>query len=215
MKVTKLGHCCLLIEEEGVRILTDPGSYSTRQNEVKNIDIVLITHEHADHLHIDSLRTVIANAGQKGLLIITNKGVAKILDKEGISYELIEHGQKMEFKGILIEGFGTKHADIHASISPVDNTGYFIHNRLFYPGDAFTHPGKPVDILALPVAGPWLKISDALAYAEEIKPKTAFPVHDGMLHHDRLGPVHRLPTSVLAERGIKFIILEEGKETEL
>lgn len=56
MKVTKFGHCCLLIEEEGLRILTDPGSYSTRQNDVQNIDVILITHEHPDHLHIESLK---------------------------------------------------------------------------------------------------------------------------------------------------------------
>ncbi|MBI2052837.1 MAG: MBL fold metallo-hydrolase, partial [Candidatus Ryanbacteria bacterium] len=29
MKITKFGHCCLLIKENGVRILTDPGTYST------------------------------------------------------------------------------------------------------------------------------------------------------------------------------------------
>ena len=38
MNITKLGHCCLLIEEKGLRILTDPGAYSTGQNEIKNID---------------------------------------------------------------------------------------------------------------------------------------------------------------------------------
>jgi L-ascorbate metabolism protein UlaG (beta-lactamase superfamily) len=37
IKVTKLGHCCLLIETGGLRILTDPGSYSTSQSEVKDI----------------------------------------------------------------------------------------------------------------------------------------------------------------------------------
>lgn len=52
MKITKFGHCCLLIEENGVRILTDPGTYSTQQSEVKNIDFVLITHEHADHFQL-------------------------------------------------------------------------------------------------------------------------------------------------------------------
>src|SRR3989344_5644853 len=49
------------IEENGVRILTDPGTYSTQQSEVKNIDFVLITHEHADHFHIDSLKALLKN----------------------------------------------------------------------------------------------------------------------------------------------------------
>lgn len=213
MKITKYGHCCLLIEEKGLRILTDPGTYSTGQNDVKDIDVVLITHEHADHLHIGSLKNVIANAS-KGLVIITNKGVAKLLDGAGIhNYKLLEHGQKMDFNGVLIEGYGEKHADMYKTITPVVNIGYFISNRLFYPGDAFTNPKKPIDILALPVAGPWMKLSEAIDYAIEVHPKLAFPVHEGILKTP--GTVHRIPNDVLITKGIKFIILEEGKETEL
>lgn len=212
MKVTKCGHCCLLIEEKGMRILTDPGAYSTKQNNIKNIDIILITHEHQDHLHIDSLKTVLKNSPQAK--IITNKGVAKLLDQEKISYTLIEHEQNTTINGVLIEGFGKKHEDIYKTVVPVDNTGYFIANRLFYPGDAFTDPKKPVDILALPVAGPWMKISEAIEYALKIKPRITFPVHDGMLQKDRLGPVHVLPSKVLPSQGIQFVVIEDGETKE-
>ncbi|HZX00938.1 MAG TPA: MBL fold metallo-hydrolase, partial [Candidatus Paceibacterota bacterium] len=61
MKVTKFGHCCLLIEENGLRVLTDPGVYSEAQNEVTGINVVLITHEHQDHFHLDSMREIIKN----------------------------------------------------------------------------------------------------------------------------------------------------------
>ena len=87
MRITKLGHCCLIIEEAGVRIMTDPGMFSTAQNDVKNIDVVLITHEHQDHLHIDSLKTVLKN--NPGVKVITNRGAGKLLEKEGISYEIL------------------------------------------------------------------------------------------------------------------------------
>jgi L-ascorbate metabolism protein UlaG (beta-lactamase superfamily) len=216
MKITKLGHCCLLIEEKGLRILTDPGAYSTAQNDVKNIDVVIITHEHQDHLYIDSLKNVIANAGSKGLVIITNKAVGKILESSGIPhYQVVEHGQKIEIKGVLIEGHGKEHAPIYSTVPSVENTGYFIANRLFYPGDAFYNPKKKVDILALPVAGPWMKISEAIDYAKEIHPNIAFPVHDGMFLPGRGAVAHRVPNTVLTSLGIKFVILEEGKETEL
>ncbi len=210
MKITKFGHCCLLIEEKGLRILTDPGSYSTAQNEVENIDVILITHEHADHIHIPSLKNCIKNNPQAR--IITNKGVAKMLDAEGIKYELVEHGHKTAIQGVLIEGFGEKHAEMYKTITPVINTGYFVSNRLFYPGDSFYNPKKNVEILALPVAGPWMKLSEAIDYALEIHPKKCFPVHEGILKTP--GTTHKILGDVLPQHGINFIILEEGKETE-
>lgn len=82
MKITKFGHCCLLIEENGVRILTDPGTYSTQQSEVKNIDFVLITHEHSDHFHIDSLKALLKNNPQAK--VITNKSVGVFFGKNSI-----------------------------------------------------------------------------------------------------------------------------------
>lgn len=208
MKITKFGHCCLLIEENGVRILTDPGTYSTQQNEVKNIDLVLITHEHQDHLHIDSLKAVLKNNPQAK--IITNKTVGTHLEKESINFSIVEHGQTTSEKGVLIEGFGKEHALMYASIPSIQNTGYFIANLLFYPGDAFTNPGKQVEILALPVAGPWMKLPEAVDYALELKPKISFPVHDGILKN--IGSTNRIPKQVLEPKGIKFIIPELGQE---
>lgn len=210
MKITKFGHCCLLIEEKGVRILTDPGIYSTQQNEVKNIDVILITHEHADHCHVDSLKALLKNNPQAQ--VITNNDVGALLTKEGISFGLVEDGQKADIRGVLIEGFGRDHALIHASIPQIQNTGYFIDGKIFYPGDAFVIPGKPVEILALPVAGPWMRLAEAIDYALEIKPQTCFPVHEGMLKQP--GPSHLIPSKVLGSQGIKFVVLEIGQEHE-
>ncbi len=210
MKITKFGHCCLLIEEAGVRILTDPGIYSTQQNEVKNIDFVLITHEHVDHFHIDSLKTFLINNPQAK--VITNKSVAALLEKDGIAFNVVENGQNSDANGVLIEGFGESHAIMHVSIPSVQNTGYFIANKLFYPGDAFTNPGRAVEILALPVAGPWMRLSEAIDYALEIKPKTCFPVHEGILKQP--GTTHTIPPKVLEPKGIKCVALEIDKEYE-
>lgn len=210
MKITKFGHCCLLIEENGVRILTDPGTYSTQQSEVKNIDFVLITHEHADHFHIDSLKALLKNNPQAK--VITNKSVGALLEKDGIAFSVVENGQNSDANGVLIEGFGESHALMHTSIPPIQNTGYFIANKLFYPGDAFTNPGKQVEVLALPVAGPWMRLLEAIDYALLIKPKTCFPVHEGILKQP--GSTHVIPSKVLEPKGIKFVILEIDKEHE-
>lgn len=211
MKITKFGHCCLLIEEDNLSILTDPGIYSTDQNDIKNIDLVLITHEHQDHLHIDSLKMVLANNSKARIL--TNHSVGNLLDKEGIEYEILEDGQNLKDKGISIEAFGKKHAVIHPAIPQTENTGYFIANKFFYPGDAFTDPHKPVEILACPVAGPWLRLSDGIEYAKELKPKICFPVHDGILKS--IGSTNRIPSQVLPPFGIEFIVPEINKAISL
>lgn len=210
MKIKKLGHCCLVIEVSGLTILTDPGAYTTAQNEIKNIDLILITHEHPDHLHIDSVKQILNNNPEAKL--ITNNAVGDILSREEISYQLVGHNENMTFNNISIEGFGEKHADVYPSIVPVQNTGYFINDAFFYPGDALFNPGKKVQILGLPVAGPWMKLAEAIDYAKEIKPTYCFPVHDGMLKF--LGSVHSLPEKELNSAGISFIPLNADGEHE-
>jgi len=212
MKITKLGHCCLVIEYKGKRILTDPGSYSSSQNEVKDIDLILITHEHPDHLHIESLEMILQNNPQ--IKIITNTSVGEIIKQKGIIFDIVEDGQNTIFDEILIEGFGTKHEEIYQEMGRVQNTGYFIDNKLFCPGDAFTNPGKPIEILALPIVAPWMHFKTAIQYAIEVKPKTIFPVHDGMLIPGRVGPIYRLPPQIFEPYNIKFIPLQEGESFE-
>lgn len=194
--------------QNGLRILTDPGDYTTAQNEVKNIEVVLITHEHADHLHVDSLKTVLRNNPQAK--VVTNKGVGAILEKEGIPYALVDDGKVTTEKGVSIEGLGRDHAEIYKTWKTVENTSYFIGGKLFYPGDAFYNPNRAVEILALPVAGPWCKISEVIDYALAVKPKLCFPVHDGVLA--RPATTYRVAGTIIGEKGIEFKVLEIGKE---
>lgn len=212
MKITKYGHCCMLIEEQGVRILTDPGEYSDGQNQVEDVDLIIITHEHSDHFHIESIKNIISN--NPNVKIVTNGTVSELLKDEGINnFEIVEDGNSTEVNGIKIEAYGTKHEQLFRTIEASSNTGFFIGTRLFYPGDAFTDPNKSVDILALPVAGPWLNIQQAIDYALKIKPKVAIPVHDGILK--AYGGSHIFPNRILPENGINFMVLELEKEYEI
>lgn len=190
--------------------MTDPGEYSTLQNEAKDIQYIFITHEHKDHLHIESLKTVLKNNPK--VKVVTNRAVGKLLEVETIPYELLEHGEVRDFSGISVEGHGEKHAVVYEQFGQVQNTGFFFANRFFYPADAFYNPGKPVEILALPVAGPWAKISDAIDYAKEIRPKVCFPVHDGGLKSS--GMAHFVPSKALPSLGIEFVAIPEGGTQE-
>lgn len=210
MKITKLGHCCLVIEDEGKRTLTDPGAWSTEQNNVKGIDLVVITHEHPDHFHLDSLKQVLAN--NPSAAIVTNRAVRQLLEAEGIASKLLEDQQQEIIAGIELAAFGTDHALIHSKIPVVMNTGYLFANKFFYPGDALTNPGVDVQILAMPMIGPWMKLGEAIDWATAVKPAVCLPVHDGMLNPRQW--IYTNPAKILAEEGIKFDALEPGESRE-
>jgi len=213
MKITKLGHCCLLIEYQNKRILTDPGSYSICQNEILDLDLILITHEHADHLHIESLKIILKK--NPSVKIITNTSVGKILSEKKINFTILEGNQSTSFDSMLLEGFGTEHEEIYQELGKVKNTGYFIDNKFFYPGDSFTNPMKPVEILALPIVAPWTTFKTAMEYVLEIKPTIVFPVHDGMIIDGRSGPIYKLPPQILESHNIKFIPLQNGENIQV
>ncbi len=205
MKITKLGHCCLLIETKGKRILTDPGSYTVEaHSKLENIDYILFTHEHQDHYHLESLKVILENNYQA--LVYANSSVSELLEKEGVAHKKVSHGETITLGEIVVVGIGEKHAEMHSSIPLSSNMGFFIDDRLWYPGDAFTDPKREVEILALPVSGPWMKISEAIDYALALKPKVAFPVHDGL----RFGTAHNLPAKVLPANNIEFVTMVEG-----
>ena len=211
MNIRKLGHCCLIIEANGRKVMTDPGSYTVEvQVKESNIDLILITHEHGDHLHVESLKKVLAN--NPDAKVITNDGVGKLLKEGGIGYEVLEDKEVKKIFDVELEAHNCKHEEIFEDFGQVQNTGYFIGKRLFYPGDSFYNPGKSVEILALPVAGPWARVKDATKYALEIKPKICFPVHDGMLNS--FGASHKVPELFLTKAGITFKNFEERKEEE-
>ncbi|MDE2079314.1 MAG: MBL fold metallo-hydrolase [Patescibacteria group bacterium] len=207
MNITKFGHSCVLIEEEGARILLDPGTYSEgRQNGVTNLDALLITHEHADHIDMASVKALVA--GNPGMKIFTNPSVKEILAKDGIESEVLGDGESAEVKGIKIEGFGHDHALIHSSIPVCRNTGYFVGGKFFYPGDALTLPNRPVEILGMPTAAPWARIGELIDYALAVKPKVAIPMHDAILANP--SGFHGIFSEILGDAGVEFRPMEVG-----
>jgi L-ascorbate metabolism protein UlaG (beta-lactamase superfamily) len=232
MKIKKIGHCCLVVEVEVLgaegaqhikKIMTDPGGWTIKQIDERNIDLILITHEHGDHLHVESLKKVLEN--NPGSKVVTNTAVKNILVKENIwqdngNFMVLENGSLeeslgAEFESIKKLGIGLfaktcPHADIYDDIVPVQNTGYMVNDKLFYPGDAYLFIEKPVEILALPVAGPWAKIREVIEYAKKVKPKVAFPVHDGLIKENCIAPFRFLPNKFLNEAGIEFKDLNDN-----
>lgn len=189
--------------------MTDPGSYTAEAaGKLTGVDVILICDEHQDHFDLGSIKALVKNNPRAR--VITQKSVNKLLAEQGIKSEILLDKQQLMVGGVSLEGRGEKHALLHSSISQSDNTGYIIAGRLFYPGDALTLPHKPVEILALPAAGPWLKLSEVIDYVLAVKPKFCFPVHDGFAGSSPF--MAKMIGNIVAKQGI--VMLPADKEME-
>lgn len=203
----------MVLEINGKRIMTDPSNsdYGGDSISETGLSAILITHEHGDHLHIETLKEVLKNNPEA--IVISNTSVGKLLTEAGIAFTKVEDGEDYMLYDILIKGFGDKHAQIYEDYGQVQNTGYMI-NEFCYPGDSFNMPPSKVDILALPVLGPWMKMKDAIDYAKELRPRIVFPVHDATLKPFATF-IYGIPQHFLSQVGIEFKKLEIGKEEDL
>ncbi len=206
MKITKFGHCTLLIEHNDCKILTDPGIFSEGFLELENIDAVLITHEHQDHFHIDSIKKILQKNPK--LEIFSNHSVGKLLQEQGIAYVPVGDGEVASIKGIVIEGHGKNHAEIYETFGLVENTGFIIGDLIYYPGDSFHLPEKRVPILAAPIYGPWMKISDVINFIRGFSPMYVIPVHDAPLG-DAGFEIHERHIKNFSGENVKFIPLRK------
>ena len=66
MLITHLGHSAVLVETENTRILIDPGNFSDAWHGLTDLDAVLLTHQHPDHLDPEQLPALLtANRGTR------------------------------------------------------------------------------------------------------------------------------------------------------
>lgn len=70
---------------------------------------------------------------------------------------------------------------IHSDVPIFQNIGVLVNDTLFYPGDAFTIPAKPFQLLAIPVGSPWANVAEEVDYMKAVKPHQAFPTHNAHL----------------------------------
>lgn len=177
MKLTKYEHACFAVEQNGQTLVVDPGNFTTDLSISSDIIAVVLTHEHADHLDPKLLEAIVRQNPKA--VVVAHPSVTSQLDS--YKTQSVVSGQEISVGPFKLRFYGDEHAIIHPDIDSVANLGVFINDTLYYPGDAFVKPNAPVDVLALPVGAPWLKISEPIDFARAIKPRFAFPVHDAVL----------------------------------
>lgn len=175
MRLTHLGHACLLAEVGDARMLFDPGVLSGF-DDVRDLDAVLITHQHPDHL----------DPARLGPLLAANPGARLWVDQDTVTavpglpeHTVVGPGDRFRIGRTAIEVIGGLHAAVYGDVPGCTNAAYLIDDgALLHPGDSFTVPGRDVDVLAVPVDGPWLKLAEAVDYVRAVRPRVAVPVHE-------------------------------------
>ena len=200
MKITKYGHACFTVEENGETLVIDPGGFSQDFIPNSTITAIVITHEHGDHFDPDTLAAIYAK-NPHSTLISTKEIVATMPDHQSIA---VKPADTLQLGAFELEFFGGTHAEIHKSMPAIANLGVLINHTLYYPGDALTLPNLPIKTLALPVAAPWVKISEVIDFLIAAKPNFAFPTHDAILSKEGQQIVDRVVGAIAEEHAISY-----------
>jgi L-ascorbate metabolism protein UlaG (beta-lactamase superfamily) len=182
VQIVHFGQSCVLVETGAARLLLDPGVYSTGFAELTDLDVILITHQHPDHLDLQTLPALMAANPAAQLLV--DAGSAPQLASAGIGHQVTAPGDRLELAGTAVEVIGGEHGVIHPDIPVVPNNGYLIEGEtgtILHPGDSFAAPEADVAVLLLPTAAPWLKVSEAVDYLRAVAPPLAVPIHQAIL----------------------------------
>jgi L-ascorbate metabolism protein UlaG (beta-lactamase superfamily) len=242
-RVTFLGHATVLIEMDGFRVLTDPilrervgpltrVSGPPARELWSDIDTVLISHSHWDHLDYGSLRLL-----GPDVRILACEGMAEELHRRGFTAVTeLDEGAEHVLGGVRVEAVHAEHKGFGPPVGGTKRSlGYIVHGsrRVYFAGDTAFFEGMAafdigLDLALLPVWG-WgptararehLDPMGAARAAAVIRPRLAVPIHWGTLHplgfswmrpSTRIDPPHQFAQLVrrLAP-GTRVRVLPEG-----
>lgn len=210
MRLTKLGHACVRLEHLGTTVVLDPGGF-TEEDAAEGADVVLVTHEHPDHLDPVRLRRTDAP-------VLTIEAVAARLRADAPDVaervRVVQPGEVLEVAGIGVRVVGEEHAVIHPDLPLPDNSGYLLEvggTSVLHPGDALTVV-EGVDLLLLPVSAPWLKASEAIDYARAVGAPRNLGIHDEVYSEAGLGIVDGHLRRLLAPAGQDYVRRGRGED---
>ncbi len=186
------GHACVSIEHHAGSVVVDPGVWSATSEPLGSATAVLVTHDHVDHL--DPAAVLGALERTPGLAVWGPSSVVATLRDAGAPSDRLHEvvaGESIEVGGLVVRAVGGSHAVVHPDLPVAMNLGYVLAG-VYHPGDSVDRPGEPVEVLLAPVAGPWLRLADAVDLVREVHPQVVVPIHDAVLSEAGLGLVDRM-----------------------
>lgn len=210
-RLTFLGHSTVLVDLDGVRVLTDPLfghlAVSIRRQvppvdpgALGNLSAVFISHGHLDHLDLDSLRAL---AGDPEFFVPVGLGriVAKAV--RGVVHEM-RAGDRLAVGALTLEAVHAEHGRRRSPFTSAEEPlGVLVCGpaNIYFAGDTSLFAGMSelagrVDVALLPVGG-WgprlgrghLDPERAAEAAVRIGPAIAVPIHWGTLYPLGVGRV--------------------------
>ncbi|HIE27465.1 TPA: MBL fold metallo-hydrolase [Candidatus Poribacteria bacterium] len=184
LKITFIGHGTLMFTFGGKIIHIDPVSREADYTKMPKADLILITHEHGDHLDPNAIKTL---RKEKTEIILT-----QICAKEVKGGIVMKNGDVKKVLGLKVEAvpaYNIVHKrDNGRPFHPKgDGNGYVItfgDKRVYVAGDTENTPEmkklKDIDIAFLPMNLPYTMTPEMVAdAAKAFKPKILYPYHFG------------------------------------
>ncbi len=191
LEIWHVGHGTLMLQYQGKTIHIDPFSTLTDYTTLPKADLILITHEHADHLDLKAIDAI----KQESTDFILTPVCFEIV-KAG---HIIANGENITWNGILIEAVPAynvvhKRPDGEFYHPKGIGNGYVINIgnlRVYVAGDTEDIPEmkklEDIDVAFLPMNLPYTMTPEMTANAAKIiKPKVLYPYHYGNTDTNKL-----------------------------
>jgi L-ascorbate metabolism protein UlaG (beta-lactamase superfamily) len=184
LKITFIGHGTLMMTFNGKIFHIDPVSRYADYSKMPKADLILITHEHGDHLDPSAMQKI---EHDKTEIILTEKCFERLNNGT-----VMKNGQKMEKLGIKIEAVPAYNIkNMRSAGNPFHpkgaGNGYvltFGDLRVYVAGDTENTPEmkalENIDIAFLPMNLPYTMDPEMVAdAAKAFAPKVLYPYHFG------------------------------------